>query len=229
MSLYALLMLLSFAGPFVLSFDKKVAFYKWWPALFAGIFVNGVLFISWDTWFTHCHIWSFNSDYVFGINWFNLPIEEWSFFVVVPYASVFIYACCKTYLSANWFKPKTTFFNYAFIFICLLAIVFYYSKTYTLVNCSLALVLLLIHQFWIKASYMPFFWMAYFIHLLPFFIVNGILTGAVTTHPVVLYNPQEISGFRILTIPAEDSIYALTCLLLPITIIEIWLKRAKIN
>jgi len=37
---------------------------------------------------------------------------------------------------------------------------------------------------------------------------------------VVWYNPNEIIGLRIITIPIEDTIYALTCLLLPITILE---------
>lgn len=63
---------------------------------------------------------------------------------------------------------------------------------------------------------MGYFWMAYFIHLIPFFIVNGVLTAK----PVVLYHAEEIIGPRIYTIPIEDSIYALTCLLIPITVIE---------
>jgi lycopene cyclase domain-containing protein len=63
---------------------------------------------------------------------------------------------------------------------------------------------------------MGYFWMAYFIHLIPFFIVNGVLTAK----PVVLYHAAEIIGPRLYTIPIEDSVYALTCLLLPITIIE---------
>jgi lycopene cyclase domain-containing protein len=67
---------------------------------------------------------------------------------------------------------------------------------------------------------MGYFWMAYFIHLIPFFIVNGILTGAITPNPVVIYNPSEIIGLRLYTIPLEDTIYALTCLLLPITVLE---------
>jgi lycopene cyclase domain-containing protein len=67
---------------------------------------------------------------------------------------------------------------------------------------------------------MGYFWFAYFVHLIPFLIINGILTGAATPSPVVWYNPNEIIGLRIITIPIEDTIYALTCLLLPITILE---------
>jgi lycopene cyclase domain-containing protein len=72
---------------------------------------------------------------------------------------------------------------------------------------------------------MGYFWLAYFIHLLPFLVVNGILTGATTPEPVVWYNNDENLGVRILTIPIEDTVYALTCLLLPITIMEWMLER----
>jgi lycopene cyclase domain-containing protein len=220
MSLYAWLMLGSLVGPLLLSFDKKVAFYKWWPRLFAGIGINMVLFILWDSWFTINNVWAFDNDYVWSTRLLQLPIEEWSFFVVVPYASIFIYACLTAYLSDKWWSKKVAFFNWFFIALCVLGIAFYGHKTYTLVNLSIALLLLLLQQFVIKGKYLGYFWFAYFVHLIPFLIVNGVLTGAVTPKPIVWYNPEDIIGWRIYTIPVEDTIYALTCLLLPITVLE---------
>jgi lycopene cyclase domain-containing protein len=67
--------------------------------------------------------------------------------------------------------------------------------------------------------------MAYFVHLIPFLLVNGVLTGAVTPEPVVGYNANEIIGLRIYTIPIEDTIYAFTCLLIPITVMEYLLNK----
>jgi lycopene cyclase domain-containing protein len=206
----------SFAGPFLLSFDKKVSFYKWWPALFAGILVNGTFFILWDSWFTREAIWSFNSLFVASYRCLLLPLEEWSFFFVIPYCSVFIYACCKQYLNDINFKKLAGTINLTFIILLILALVFFNDRRYTFYNGTFALILLLLHQFYFKKSYMGYFWMAYFIHLIPFFLVNGVLTAK----PVVIYNSLEIIGPRIYTIPIEDSIYALTCLLLPITVIE---------
>jgi lycopene cyclase domain-containing protein len=72
---------------------------------------------------------------------------------------------------------------------------------------------------------MGYFWFAYLVHLIPFLVVNGVLTGAVTPEPVVFYNTNEIIGLRIITIPIEDTIYALTCLLIPITVMEYLLNR----
>ena len=221
-------MLISFAGPFLLSFDKKVAFYKLWKPLFAGIFLNAVLFILWDAWFTRQGIWSFNNEYVWSFRLYDLPLEEWSFFVVVPYANVFIYACIKTYVNVDFIKPIHKYIQYFFIVLCLLASLIYSDKTYTLVNSIIALLLLLIHSFYLKKTYMPYFWVAYFIHLIPFFIVNGILTGMATPSPVVIYNSHDIIGWRIVTIPIEDSVYALTCLLIPISVMEAILEyKAK--
>jgi lycopene cyclase domain-containing protein len=228
MSLYAWLMLASFIGPFLLSFDKKVAFYKWFKPLFLGISLNGLIFILWDGWFTRSGIWSFNEKYVFDFRLNDLPIEEWLFFVVVPYASVFIYACLKSYFSARFFEPLVSYLNYIFILLLVAISVVYYQQTYTLVNSILALILLCFHQFYLKKKYMEYFWFAYFVHLIPFFVVNGILTGATTTEPVVIYNNEEIIGIRLITIPIEDTIYALTCLLLPITIIEYFFEKKQL-
>ena len=225
MSLYAWLMLGSIIGPFALSFDKKVAFYKWFKPLFIGIFINAFLFILWDGWFTRSGIWWFNNDYVLPFRFNDLPIEEWLFFIVVPFASVFIYACIKAYFSDKFFQPFVSIINYTFIVLLVVACVLFNDKTYTLVNCALALALLLLHQFYFKKSYMAYFWMAYFVHLIPFLLVNGVLTGAITPEPVVGYNTNEIIGLRIYTIPIEDTIYALTCLLIPISVMEYLLNK----
>jgi lycopene cyclase domain-containing protein len=79
---------------------------------------------------------------------------------------------------------------------------------------------------YLKKEWMGYFWLAYFVHLIPFFIVNGILTGMATTSPIVWYNNAETLGVRIFTIPIEDAVYALTCLLLPVTIME-WIIEKK--
>jgi lycopene cyclase domain-containing protein len=224
MSLYAWVMILSFAGPFLLSFDKKVAFYKNWRGLFAGIALNGVLFILWDGWFAETGIWGFNDNYVLPYRINHLPLEEWSFFFVVPYASVFIYSCLKAYI------PKQPFENYMHritlivAFLVLIIGILHYDRTYTFVNCMIAGALLLTN-FYFKPGYTGYFWLAYIIHLIPFFAVNGILTGAVTPEPVVWYNDNENLGIRIITIPLEDTIYALTCLLIPVNVMEFFNSR----
>ena len=83
--------------PLALSFDRKVAFYKKWKALLPGLLFTAMVFVIWDVWFTREGVWSFNPDYLIGVYILNLPIEEWMFFFVVPFACVFIYECLIAY------------------------------------------------------------------------------------------------------------------------------------
>lgn len=225
MSLYALILLAALAGPFALSFDKKVAFYKQWTALGLGILANGILFIVWDGWFARTGVWGFNSRYVWDIRLNDLPIEEWAFFVVIPYCSVFIYACLKAYFKSTFLDSIQHQLTLFFLVVTFTMALLNSDKAYTFYNCLIASVLLFIHYLFLKKSWMGYFWLAYFIHLVPFFVVNGILTGVATPEPVVWYNNQENLGVRLFTIPIEDTVYALTCLLLPITIMEWMLGR----
>jgi lycopene cyclase domain-containing protein len=221
-------MFASFLGPFLLSFDKKVAFYKNWFPLFAGISLNGLIFILWDGWFARTGVWGFNNDYVWQTRINDLPIEEWLFFFVVPYASVFIYACLKVYIKIEPFAKHKHNITLFFLILTFVMALFNSDKTYTFYNCLIASVILLIHYLFIKSNWMGYFWLAYLVHLVPFFIINGILTGAATPEPVVWYNNTENLGIRIYTIPIEDTIYALTGLLLPITVME-WIQTKTAN
>jgi lycopene cyclase domain-containing protein len=223
LSLYALLMILSLAGPLALSFDKKVAFYKSWWALFPGILINALLFILWDGWFVREGVWSFNPEFVWSFRVNDLPLEEWSFFFVIPYCSVFIYACLKGYFSSTFLDGVSHLLTLSAFLITGALLVLNYNLTYTFYNSLFAFLILGYHVFGGKKSYMGYFWLAYFIHLLPFGIINGILTAK----PVVIYNNAENLGIRLGTIPIEDTIYALTCLLLPITVMEFLLQRKK--
>jgi len=54
--------------------------------------------------------------------------------------------------------------------------------------------------------------------LIPFFIVNGILTGTGIEGNIVWYNDEQNLGIRLLTIPIEDSAYAFSLILMNLLI-----------
>ena len=62
--------------------------------------------------------------------------------------------------------------------------------------------------------------------LIPFLIVNGILTGSFIKDEVVWYDDLENLGLRIFTIPIEDAFYGMLLLILSISIYE-YLRKKK--
>ncbi|MDD4227745.1 MAG: lycopene cyclase domain-containing protein, partial [Mariniphaga sp.] len=88
---YLILMLGSLAVPLAFSFEKQVRFYTKWKYLFPAVLFSGAVFILWDLRFEELQIWGFNPEYILGIYWLNLPVEEWLFFLIIPYCCVLIY------------------------------------------------------------------------------------------------------------------------------------------
>lgn len=199
-----------------LSFDKRVAFYTKWKALFPAILLVAALFIVWDIWFTQTGVWDFNPEYLTGIYLAHLPLEEWLFFFTVPYACVFIYECIRVYLPCDLIGQKARYIFGGLALILLLTAALHFSKMYTAVTfISLAgvLIWMLLRGF---PAYMGYFLIGYLVHLIPFFIVNGILTS----YPVVIYNDAENLAIRLGTIPVEDTMYSMLLLLLNVGIFE---------
>lgn len=217
--LYLLLNVFSILGPLALSFDKRVAFYKNWKALFPSIFIMMLVFIPWDVAFEVNGIWGFNDQYLCGIRILHLPIEEWLFFITVPYACVFIYECVIFYTSDFLKFIAKPFFVFLAVF--LLAVgVFYWERSYTFYNFIGTGLLLLFTIFIIKPNYLGRFLLSFLIALIPFILINGVLTGTGIDDQVVWYSSGEIIGLRIFTIPIEDTVYCLFMLLLTILSFE---------
>jgi lycopene cyclase domain-containing protein len=220
MSLYLVLNIASFLIPFLYSFENRMKYIKRWKAVFSSILITAIFFIIWDILFTKIGVWSFNPRYHSGIEFFGLPIEEWLFFICIPYASLFIhfafhYFCPKVALS-----DKTVKSIYWILMLLLLpTIVLHYNQWYTVINYSV-LVLVLTYTVFKAPHILNTFFISFLIILIPFSIVNGILTGSFIDEPVVLYNNAENLGIRLGTIPIEDIGYAFTMLLMSLVLIQ---------
>ena len=225
MSLYAWIILGTIAGPVALSFDKKVHFYKYYKFLLPALLTVALFFILWDEFFTRNQIWGFTPTYLMKIYIGNLPIEEILFFLVVPYACVFIYEVLKAYFPTVNLVRFAHLFAFAFTFAGLFFAMMNLEKWYTVTACSLTAMLTIWVYFINKMKWFPNFALAYIVGLIPFLIVNGILTGALTEAPVVWYSELHIMGPRIYTIPVEDLFYNYAMLLPVIAIFEYLKKR----
>lgn len=219
---YLLLMVGTILIPLLLSFEKDVRYYKKWKYLFPAIFITGVFFIIWDVIFTEKGIWSFNPLFLTGIYILNLPIEEWMFFVAVPFSCAFIYEVIKVKMP-HFEKPQIfSYFTMFVVIVSFLLFIFNLDLRYTSLN---FLFLGLYGGYiylgkWFKPYYTKFY-LAWFIGLIPFLVVNGILTGM----PVVEYNPEHNLGIRAFTIPVEDSGYFLLLFLMVVSIYEYLSKK----
>jgi len=102
--------------------------------------------------------------------------------------------------------------------------IYNYSKLYTSVTFLLTAFFILCHLFIFKSTYLGRFYFAYMFIIIPFIIVNGILTGSMIEGEVVWYDNAQNLGIRIFTIPIEDSVYGLLLILMNITLFE-WFRN----
>ena len=204
---YLLVNLCSVAIPLAFSFEVKLQFYKKWKALFPALLIPATLFIFWDSLFTTQGVWGFNEQYLTGIKLYNLPLEEVLFFFCIPYCCVFSYEVLNYFIKQD-LLGKYARYGATILAYMLVAIAFQYSDlAYTFYTSIFTLAFLLLHLVVLKKPYWSRLVFAYLVILVPFFIVNGILTGTGLEDPVVWYNDAENLGIRLLTIPVEDTIY----------------------
>ena len=225
MSLYLILNIASLSIPLIYSFEKKMRFIQWWKEVFLSISIVAAFFIIWDIIFTNQGVWGFNPTYLVGVDLLNLPIEEWLFFFCIPYASIFIhYAFQYFYPKKKLSKGVTAIITVLLIIVLTITVISNYDKAYTFYN-YLLLILVLAYSLFTDNKRLPFFYITFLIILVPFFIVNGILTGSFIEEQVVWYNNAENLGVRIATIPIEDIGYAFNMLFMSILLIEIFKKK----
>ena len=195
-------------------------FIKHWKAVFLSLTIVAIIFLIWDAIFTANGVWGFNPDYHLPFLLLGMPIEEWLFFFCIPYASIFIH------YSLAYFKPnllisdKVAKIITLFFIVILIPIIFLNTdKSYTFINYSFLIFVLLIGYFF-GIKHLQRFYISFLIILVPFFVVNGILTGTGLEEPVVWYNNAENLGIRLLTIPIEDIGYAFTMIFGNVLLIE---------
>ena len=101
---------------------------------------------------------------------------------------------------------------------------FNFNKAYTGVDMIFGLVVL----GWVyykNLSLLRSFFITFLFMLIPFFIVNGILTGTGIEGNVVWYNDAQNLGIRLGTIPVEDTVYAFSMILMNLFLFDYFKKK----
>jgi lycopene cyclase domain-containing protein len=218
---YLLIDFCSVLVPFILSFHSGIRFDRSWKALVPAIIVTGCAFGIWDSYFTHLGVWGFNRRYITGVMIGNLPIEEILFFICIPFACMFTFYCLKKNIKVNLSRKLAGWINISVAIILILLAVIYRGHLYTFYTFIFLAMLIVFAHFVLQIDWLIRFYCIYVILLVPFFIVNGLLTGTGLAEPVVWYNQKQMIGLRLLTIPIEDFFYGMALILLNLLIYSI--------
>ena len=224
--LYLVIDLGSICVPFLFSFHPLIRFNRKFAPFFIANLVVAAIFIAWDLLYTHLGVWGFNPRYVTGIYFGSLPLEEVLFFICIPFSCTFTYFVLSQYITFDLpskAKPLTlSLTGIAFVVFGL----WHNEKLYTgLTFISLGIFLLAIKIF-TKNVNLTKIVLSYIVLLIPFGIVNGLLTGSWIDEPVVWYNQAENLQIRAGTIPSEDFFYGFLLILMNILLFH-YLDRKK--
>lgn len=188
--------------------------------MLVAIICPAILFILWDAAFTHLGVWGFNDRYLIGISIWGLPIEEILFFICIPYACVFTYEALKFLIPRDYMQSSQKTISLVLIAGSIFIGLYHVQKWYTGVTFLALAIWLIVLQYGVRAKYLSRIYFSFLFILLPFFLVNGVLTGSMIQEPVVWYHDAEYMGLRIGTIPVEDAFYGLLLFSLNIFLFE---------
>jgi len=195
--------------PLIFTFKWKFKYYKFFRPLAASILIVGTSYILWDILVTFRGDWWFEDEFLIGIKIFGLPIEEILFFIVVPYACIFIYENL-VYFVRDKKIPFNKWFYITLAAVFIIIGIIFRNQDYTILSMfSCALFFILTSTLKQEILKSRNYWFYIILSFIPFIIFNYLLTSLI----VVGYNPDAIwGGFgawngRFFTIPFEDFFY----------------------
>jgi lycopene cyclase domain-containing protein len=154
----------------------------------------------------------------------RLPLEEWLFFIIIPFCCIFLYEVVNSYFKKDTIGKAAYYINSALIICFLIIALTSPTRLYTVVNFATAASILFFIQLK-EPSWLGLFYRGFLFCLIPFLIVNGILTGL----PIVTYDPSENLGLRVATIPVEDFVYCLSMLIVNIGLYEYFKDKDQVK
>lgn len=226
---YLLIDLAALSVPLLFSFHPNIALYKKWKYLWPAILISTLPFIIWDSYFTQIGVWGFTKQYLIQSYLFELPIEEILFFICIPYACLFTYYCFRLFLGNDYKLKHEDLITNIILVLTIIGGFHYRDRLYTCYTAVGLTGFLLILKYIVKPKWLSLFYYSHMFLIIPFFLVNGILTGTGLEQPVVWYNESQIIGVRLFTIPLEDIFYGLLMLLLNIFLFEWFMHKAGVG
>mgnify|MGYP001770282529 CR=1 FL=1 len=95
MSKYLGVLLLAGVAPLVFSFYPPLKFWRNAKALASALLFLLAIFGAWDIFAVWRGHWNFSPEYIYGFKIINLPVEEWLFFLVIPFCCIFTWEALR--------------------------------------------------------------------------------------------------------------------------------------
>jgi len=222
---YLLINFLTIIICFIYSFDRRIRFNKYFMPFIKGSVIVAIPFIAWDVAFTKMGVWWFNAAYTMPLRLAGLPIEEWLFFICIPFSCVFTYFCLDKFFDLNWINRYNTILTWLVVVSCIIVAILFNQKIYPLVTVVITAATVIYLRYIAKAEWIGKGSFVYLCLMPGFFMVNGVLTGTGLESPIVNYNPDQILNIRMLTIPIEDAVYGYAQFMVNIYFFKIFLSR----
>ena len=201
---------------------------KDWKPLLLSLMLSAVPYLIWDVYFTEKGYWGFNSRYLSGYYLINLPVEEVLFFFCIPFACVFTHISILKIKQFKLNEGLTTILSTLILIIVGALLLFNLQQAYTT---WVMLFVLVIHGFSMLyfKNILSHYLVTFIFMLIPFVLVNGVLTGFGIEDQVVWYNDIQNFGMRFITIPIEDFFYAYSMILLNLIIFKSCSKNKSLE
>lgn len=206
---YLLFNLVVIAGPVVSQFSRQIKYVSRWRL---KLLVSGIImipYVIWDVLVVGSHWW-FNKAYTLDFRLFGLPMEEWLFFITVPFGCLLVWETLPDTRLSTQLRPLRHARQVLYMSLPVGIWVFSTGKQYTgLVLCCFGLVGLADTLLRTDLLLQP----KIYVYLT---IVSGLIlvfNGYLTARPVVLYGEAYQIGYRMWTIPIEDFGYGFTLVL----------------
>ena len=207
---YLLFNLAVVAGPVASQFSRRIKSVSRWRLKLRVSVIVMMPYVIWDALVTGSH-WQFNEAYTLGFRLFGLPIEEWLFFITVPFGCLLVWETLPQV--DKWLARLRSLRHVRNVLYAALPVgiwVFSTGKQYTgLVLCCFGLVGLGDRLLRTDLLLRP----KTYLYLA---IVAGLIlvfNGYLTARPIVMYGEAYQMGYRIWTIPIEDFGYGFTLML----------------
>lgn len=223
--------------PLAFSWYGTLRFVDRWKDFIPACVVVASGFVAWDVLFTSWGIWGFDDRFLMGPRLAGLPIEEWLFFVCIPYACVFTYHAFGALQVPAPGERTARFLTVGALVVSIMLFALFPTRAYTAVTSGLLAALLTVFV-WKRPAWLGRLWLTLAAVSVPFVLSNGVLTGLrFWTYPVLNTAPGEIAGrvvwydnahnmgVRLFSIPLDDFLYATLLIGLNVAIMEFLTAR----